>query len=110
MQLQRLIEWLEKMNQEHPDGIVPCGFDEPDSWRGNYEDLAFYPKDNAKISEMLKHAVSAMGNTFTGYKGGEFKMDEYTECWIAKYGEFTDSDCIGKTLLKMWELSLTKNN
>jgi hypothetical protein len=108
MELQSLIEWLEKMNQEHPDGIVPCGFDEPNSWRGNYEDLAFKPKENAKISDMLKHAKHSMGSTFIGWKGGEFEMNEHTKCWIAKEGVFSNSDCIGTTLLKMWELSLTK--
>jgi hypothetical protein len=49
-----------------------------------------------------------MGSTFIGWKGGEFEMNEHTKCWIAKEGVFTDSDCIGTTLLKMWELSLTK--
>jgi hypothetical protein len=109
MELQHLIGWLEKMNQEHPDGIVPCGFDEPNSWRGDYQDLAFKPKDNAKISDMLKHAKNSMGNTFIGWKGvGEFETNKRTTCWIAEHGQYTDSDCIGATLLKIWELSLTK--
>ena len=108
MQLRNLIEWLERMNQEHPDGIVPYGFDEPHSWRGDYEDLAFTPKESAKISDMLNHAKDSMGREFIGGDGGEFEMGEYTECWIAKQGKYYDSDCIGTTLLKMWELSLTK--
>ena len=109
MKLHTMIEWLDRMNQEHPDGIVPYGFDQPRSWRGNYEDLAFEPKESAKISDMLNHAKDSMGRTFIGWKGGEFKMDEYTTCWIAKHGESYNSDCIGPTLLKMWELSLNKS-
>lgn len=50
---------------------------------------------------MLEHAKSALGATFTGYKGGEYTMNEYTDCWIAEYGE-GDGDKIGPTLMKMW--------
>lgn len=108
MVLKNLIEWLERMNQEHPDGVVPYGFDEPHCWRGVYEDLAFEPKESAKISDMLNRAKDSMGSIFIGWKGGEYMMSEYTKCWIAEEGSSYDSDCIGTTLLKMWELSLTE--
>ena len=77
--LKELIEELEKMPK---DGVVPFGFGKPMSYRGYYGDLAFEPVLNAKIGDMLEFAKSAMGKTFTGYKGGEFEMGEFTDCWV----------------------------
>ena len=58
-------------------------------------------KRMAANGEMLEHANSALGATFTGYKGGEYTMHEYTDCWIAEYGK-SDGDKIGPTLKAMW--------
>lgn len=66
--------------------IVPHGFDSPHSYRGFYEDLAFKPKENARIGDMLIAA----------------KMEEWTNCWIAEYGN-GGGDKIGPTILKLWE-------
>lgn len=77
--LGELISWLEKQN---PDLIVQDGFSTPHSDRGNYENLAFDPEPSAKISDMLKHAKSALRKKFNGYKGGTFKMDRYTPVHI----------------------------
>lgn len=96
--LKELIEALEQMP---PNAIVPNGFGEPMSYRGYYDQVAFEPIENARIGDMLEHARNALGKTFTGYKGGEFMMDETTECWIAEYGS-GGTDMIGPTLLKLW--------
>ena len=69
-----------------PDNICPKGFSSPHSYRGSYEYLAFAPTPNTSFRNMLKDAHSAMGATYTGYKGGDFKMDEYTEVYLAEYG------------------------
>ena len=100
--LEELISELEKMPQ---DGIVPFGFGEPDSYRGYYDQLAFAPVKDAKVSDMLVFAKSALGKTFTGYKGGEYEMDGFTDCWIAEYGT-SAGDKIGMTLINMWRSSL----
>lgn len=97
-----LIEALELMPQ---DGVLPHGFGEPISYRGYYEDLAFLPVRNAKVSDMLAHAKGALGKTFEGYKGGDFTMHEYTAVWIAEYGT-SAGDKIGPTLINMWRHSL----
>lgn len=107
MILECLIKWLEEKSKQYPEGVVPYGFDSPDSYRGYYQDLAFEPKENARISDMLEHARGAVGVTFTGYKGGEYEMNEETECWIAEYGS-SEGDSIGPTLLKMWEYTLER--
>ena len=94
-----MIEWLDRMNQEHPDGIVPYGFDQPIS---DKEDISFKPKENVKISDMLAHALSALAEKET------YEMNSNKNCWIASK-HFTFNEGIGPTLLKMWELSLDKS-
>ena len=100
--LKELIEELEKMPK---DKVLPFGFGKPMSYRGYYEDLAFEPTVDAKVGDMLRYAKSAIGKTFTGYKGGKFKMGEFTNCWIAEYGT-SAGDKIGMTLINMWRHSL----
>ncbi len=95
MTLGKLIKALESAD---PNYIAPRGFADPDSYRGYYDELAFIPVLNVSVHSMLEHAKSALGTTFMGYKGGNYTMGEYTECWIAPYGS-TDSDRIGPTLI-----------
>jgi hypothetical protein len=69
------------------DQPVDNGFNHPHSYRGFYADLAFEPCGATTVGEMLASAHSALGKTFTGWQGGEFKMDEYTNCWLAELGD-----------------------
>ena len=94
MTLGELIQFLEVRD---PERIVPIGFASPHSYRGFYEDLAFEPAKNVTVGSMLACARDALGRTFTGYKGGEFKMNEYTDIWLANYGDTGES--IGPILL-----------
>jgi hypothetical protein len=89
MTLGELIAVLEKADQEY---IAPLGFGEPHSYRGYYERLAFAPEKNVSVASMLAHAKSALGQTFMGYKGGEYTMHEDTICHIAKWGEWGDDE------------------
>ena len=86
--------------------MVPYGFGKAHSYRGFYEDVAFEPKENVTFGEMLVEARIALGKTFTGHKGGEYTMREYTDCWIAPYGE-GGGDKIGPTMMRLWEHSAT---
>ena len=86
--------------KEDPARVLPVGFNRPHSYRGYYEQLAFEPAENITIGEMLAAARSALGTTFTGYKGGDYTMGEHTECWIANYGE-SGSDQIGHVLMRL---------
>jgi len=81
--LGQLIDTLAAADQS---AVVFDGFGEPDSWRGVYAYLAFSPLENATVSDMLKHARSAVGATFGGWKGGEFTMTRETPCFIAECG------------------------
>lgn len=98
--LEILIKWLESQD---PNLVVDDGFAYPHSDRGDYSELAFDPLPKAKIGDMLAHAKSAVGETFPGYKGGAFKMDEYTSVYIGKDG--TCGDAITPTHFKYWLLT-----
>ena len=83
MTLGELVEYLEK---ENPNKTVPLGFHNPHSYRGYYSELGFEPRENVKIKTMLKCAHSALGETYQGWKGGEFTMEKYTNVFLAKWG------------------------
>jgi hypothetical protein len=95
MTLGELIEFLEKRD---PEKVVPLGFNYPHSYRGYYDQLAFEPAPKIKVSEMLVCTRESLGETYIGYKGGEFKMDKWTKVWLAYYGETGEE--IGPVLLK----------
>lgn len=83
MSLGELIAALSRLD---PELVVPFGFGNPHSYRGYYDELAFEPRENVKVGDMLADARSALGATFQGYKGGDFTMTEYTPCWLAEWG------------------------
>lgn len=67
---------------------------EPDSYRGYYSDLAFALRDGTRpASALLADCRAAMGQVFTGYKGGEYVMGALTPLWVAEYG------CCGDKLM-----------
>lgn len=56
----------------------------PGSYRGYYSDLYFERGEGTRpASELLALARSCMGETFQGYKGGDFTMSRNTPLWIA---------------------------
>ena len=83
MNLGDLIARLETAN---PQQVVPHGFHNPHSYRGDYMDLAFEPAVNITVADMLEAARSAVGTTYEGYKGGDFRMDVHDWCWLSEEG------------------------
>lgn len=60
---------------------------DPDSYRGYYSDLYFERHDGTRlVAELLAECKDAMGQVFTGYKGGDFLMGALTPLWVASYG------------------------
>jgi hypothetical protein len=94
MTLGELIAALEAVDA---DRIIRNGFESPHSYRGWYERLAFEPATNVRVGDMLNDARGALGRVFTGYKGGEYRMHGYTECYLANYSECGEE--IGPRLL-----------
>jgi len=84
MTLQALIEELSRYD---PQQRVPLGFREPHSYRGYYDELAFEPVPDTTVGAMLAAAKDALGATYTGYKGGDYTMNAYTQVWLARYGD-----------------------
>jgi len=82
--LQELIARLEKLPK---DQAVRYGFARPHSYRGYYNQLAFEPEENTTVGAMLDAANSANGETYEGWKGGEYYMHGDTAVWLANRGE-----------------------
>lgn len=92
MKLGELIKALEEVENKAlpvsilPFDLAPTGFD---SYRGFYNELAISYSSGAEeptVEEFLNWARACVGNTFTGYKGGEYLMGEDTPVWISNYG------------------------
>ena len=74
----------------HPVGI--------DSWRGIYAELALkfeFSGEAMTLSNFIDLLKDAVGKTFTGYKGGDFKMSRHTPVWVANYGNSGNTAVIG---------------
>ncbi len=102
MYLKQLIEWLEKQD---PEAVVKDGFGSPHSDRGHYENLGFNPVEETTFGAMLENARSALGATFEGYKGGDYTMHEYTDCFIGRYSECGES--VTSAHMQLWHLTAT---
>lgn len=94
MTLCELIKYLEECN---PSIVVPIGFNSPHSYRGDYAELAFEPATDVSVASMLACAREALGSAYEGFKGGNFRMGEHTDVYIAEYG--CTGEGIGAVLL-----------
>lgn len=93
MNLGEIIEVLEKCD---PELVVLNGFANPHSYRGFYHDLSFEPMGRITVGEMLEAARSAVGSSYQGWKGGWYRMNEYSDCWMSVEGE-----CSGDTISRL---------
>ena len=58
------------------------------SYRGYYCDLAFDEIDEPRtVEEFAEQLKGALGQKYTGYKGGDFRMDSSTPLWVSAYGD-----------------------
>jgi hypothetical protein len=96
MVLKELIEALEAVD---PNLVLPDGFTNPHSWRGEYMELAFEPAQNVRVGDMLADARSAIGATYEAWKGGSYTMGEYSDCNLAQEGSVGES--IGPIFLRL---------
>lgn len=97
MMLGELIEALEAADQ---DLVLPDGFNNPHSYRGFYEDLAFEPAKDVSVRDMRLAAQYALNSTFQGWKGGNFTMNQFTDCWLANEGSGS-GETIGALFLQL---------
>ena len=82
--LGKLIDRLKQLPPNSPVQAITNAH----SYRGYYCDLAFELTGEMGVAkDSLAVALSVLGEVFTGYKGGDYLMDESTPVWIANYGE-----------------------
>jgi len=65
------------------------------SYRGYYNYIAIEYGELCYVKELLKRVKEAIGNTFTGYKGGEYKMTRMTPVWVSDYGAVSGKGIVG---------------
>ena len=93
-------ELITRLEQEPPGKRIAVGFNKPCSYRGYYEQLAFEITGPITIADMLAAARAAKGSVYSGWKGGEHEMREYTACWLVAHpGDCGES--IGAVLLEL---------
>lgn len=96
------LDQLSKFWYDTDDNAIPksiafdFGYFKPSSihsYRGYYDQLAFGYNDEVTMSasEFLSMCNDAVGKTFSGYKGGEFKMGLDTPLWVANPRESCDT-------------------
>ena len=83
MKIKEAIEYLQLFPL---DMVVKNGFSRPHSSRWDYSELAVEPAENVTVQSMIDCLQASIGQTFEGYKGGEYEMSEWTQVHIADYG------------------------
>ena len=113
MSLGEMIDELEKVRDKDACVVFDWCDMEPSefrSYRGYYEHLVIVPAgsimDNT-VKSFLNKCKDCVGKTFTGYKGGDFRMGRKTPVWIGYpsratgYGvEAVEEDTYGRIILK----------
>lgn len=120
MSLGEFIDRLEKIEPKawvwiagSPVYLVPTGFD---SYRGYYDDLAIAATASRSpriARELLDESKGCLDRTFTGYKGGEFRMHLGTKLWISNYGECSSALVTGIREIAgvgSWEITWRKDD
>ena len=87
MSLGDLIDALKRCPQS-----LPVRFDEEEqtpyagqfySYRGYYEDIALeLSASPSTVAGLLQRAEAAVGQTFEGWKGGDYTMDRDSRLWV----------------------------
>lgn len=87
--------WFE-FEDLHPTGLI--------SWRGSYCELAItfsnhrmgdWDEEAPTLRDFLARLKATIGQTFTGYKGGEYVMGKTTPVWVANYGNSGNTGVVG---------------
>lgn len=68
------------------------GFAHPHSYRGFYADLAFEPIGEQLVSDAFSMVLGALGQTYQGWKGGDFTMHEGVDVYFANEGTCSMDD------------------
>lgn len=92
MDVGKILYYLKQMEnfgiETFPDGW------EYDSWRGSYDELAIEPSNDGPepIDVLIQRTEDVIDSTFTGYKGGEYRMGIDTPVHIDYHGNYSNGD------------------
>lgn len=90
MSLGDMIDALELADRDAYIEFDFCGANptKVDSYRGYYDHLAIGWEERGvtKVRDVLDDLREAVGKTFEGYKGGDYRMDRDTPVWVSNYG------------------------
>ncbi len=103
-------EFTEALEAQPQDNIISFGFGGLipgtfHSYRGYYEELAidFVCETNMgeqiTVATLLSRCEEANGKVFTGYKGGDFRMDKNTSVYVSEY-----DSCSGTMITEITDL------
>lgn len=102
MTLGQLVEELEQLAPDTPIMLSDGNGESPGramSYRGYYSDLSFEPSEKPITAKAFAtEARRALGNSFEGYKGGEYIMGTDTPLWISEYGCSSGRAVMGLTM------------
>ena len=78
--------------------ILDYGISEPFSWRGSYDEVAFSILNQpTPIDEILRNINLAYTNIFIGWKGGEYRYNDFTTVnFESGHGEYSDGEYCAK--------------
>lgn len=98
MRLSDLIRSLEVFDKDLKV-VYDFGYFRPhdlDSSRGDYSELAlgYTEEGDITVKELLELLKGAIGRTYTGYKGGEFLMNEHTPVCIDNWGHWSETEIV----------------
>lgn len=109
-----LAELINILQVKKPDTAVYFDFcrfvpTKLDSYRGYYDQLAldFTQGEENTVGNLLAECKSALGKTFHGYKGGEYRMGADTPIWVADHGQCYGTALTGYDEETTWALILT---
>lgn len=100
MTLGRLIKAAENAPQDGVVRFADGGYPgSEDSYRGYYSDLSFGQSETpVTVADFLKQARGALGETYYGYKGGNYTMTAETPVWRAEYGSCGDAIVLAQVM------------
>ena len=73
---------LVRLSKEPPTKILKQGWDWECSYRGDYYQLGLHIVQNVSIQTMMDVLKRAIGHEYCGYKGGMYRMESNTECYL----------------------------
>jgi len=87
-------ELRELLQGQSSDKVCKFGFGYPHAHRGYYNHVSFPPNEqNITIGQLLDYLKDAVNHEFEGWKGGEYRYDDFTLVHFNFEGRCSDDDC-----------------